>query len=118
MKLNIMGTEYDVAIKKFDDDPIFAENSFDGYCDGYAKTIIVCDMHTYPGWNKENEATVKAAQKATLRHEIVHAFLYESGLADSSHRYERGWAKNEEMIDWLAFQTPKMYRVFREAKCL
>lgn len=32
--------------------------------------------------------------------------------------YERGWAKNEEMIDWLAFQTPKIYRAFREAKCL
>lgn len=83
MKLNVMGTEYDVAVKKFKDDPIFEENSFDGFCDGYAKRITVCDMHTYPGWDTEDEVTVKAAQKLTLRHEIVHAFFYESGLAAS-----------------------------------
>lgn len=77
MTLDIMGTPYEFTIKKYSDDPIFKENSFDGYCDGYAKIMVVCDMHTYPGW-----------------------------------------AKNEEMIDWLAFQTPKIYRAFREAKCL
>ena len=52
--------------------------------------------------------------KQTLRHEIIHAFLHESGLSDSTMQSPRGWAKNEEMIDWIAFQGPKIYEVWEE----
>ena len=48
-----------------------------------------------------------------LRHEIVHAFLYESGLDVSSE-----WARNEEIVDWIALQTPKLQKAFEEAGCL
>lgn len=46
------------------------------------------------------------------RHEIIHAFLYESGLDVES------WARNEEIVDWLALQIPKMVRIFKEVNCL
>lgn len=29
----------------------------------------------------------------------------------------RAWAKNEEMIDWMAIQIPKIQRAYKEAYC-
>ena len=46
--------------------------------------------------------------KATLRHEIIHAFLFESGLQTCAFTIEGPWAENEEMIDWFANMIPKM----------
>lgn len=66
----------------------------------------------------EQPGTVAAAQKETLRHEIVHAFFNESGLADSSSTVEGAWAKNEEMVDWIALQGPKLCAAWKEAGCL
>lgn len=115
MTVNILGTEYTIEIKKYTDDDVFERNHFDGYHDGYQKKIIACDMHTYPGWENEEEETIKECMKQTLRHEITHAFLHESGLADSSMQSPRGWAKNEEMIDWIAFHGSKIYKAWQEA---
>lgn len=53
---------------------------------------------------KQSAESVKdliAYQKKVLRHEIVHAFLYESGLWQNAYG-SKCWAKNEEMIDWMA----------------
>ena len=52
-------------------------------------------------------------RKQVLRHEIVHAFLFESGLDINSNKSEE-WARNEEMIDWLAIQFHKIEKVFKE----
>jgi uncharacterized membrane protein len=54
-------------------------------------------------------------QKRILRHEIIHAFLFESGLADDSNSAD-AWAVNEEMVDWFARQAPKIYKVYKELK--
>ena len=75
-------------------------------------------MRTHKGWEYESEQTKQASQKLTLRHEIVHAFFNESGLMDSAFAYDGAWAKNEEMVDWLAIQIPKIYKAFEEAGCL
>lgn len=118
MIVNILGTEYTIEIKKYDEDEVFERRSIDGYCDGYAKKIVICDMHTYKGWEKEEEVTIIECQKGTLRHEIVHAFFCESGLTDSTFTYDGAWAKNEEMVDWLAIQIPKIHKAFTEVGCL
>ena len=118
MKVNILGTEYTILIKKYDEEEAFDRRSIAGYCDGYTKQIVICDMHTYKGWENESEQTIQASQKLTLRHEIVHAFYNESGLMDSTFAYEGGWSKNEEMVDWLAIQIPKIYKAYQEAGCL
>lgn len=41
-------------------------------------------------------------------------FLNESGLSDSSNQYAGAWAKNEEMVDWFAIQSPKIFKVYLE----
>ncbi len=47
------------------------------------------------------------------RHEIIHAFLFESGLAENSE-----WAQNEEMVDFFAIQFPKLMEVFKNADAI
>lgn len=118
MKLNILGSEYTVEIKDYEDEEAFSRRSIVGFCDGYTRKIVLCNIDTYPGWEHEPLETREQAQKETLRHEIVHAFLDESGLADSSNIVESSWAKNEEMIDWLARQGPKVYKAWQEAGAL
>lgn len=56
-------------------------------------------------------------EKKILRHEIIHAFLYESGLDINSHDIDQ-WARDEEMVDWMAIQFPKMYKIFAELDIL
>lgn len=114
-KVNILGTEYKVIMKKYTDDPEFGERSISGYCDGELKEIVYCDMATWPGGVEAKRC--EALHKQTLRHEIVHAFLCESGLDDSSLAYSGGWARNEEMVDWFATQGPKIYKAWRDMKC-
>jgi hypothetical protein len=75
-------------------------------------------MHTYKGWEHDPEAAVAEAQKETIRHEILHAFFSESGLSDSTFAYDGGWAQNEEMVDWIAIQGPKIYKAWLEAACV
>ena len=118
MIVNILGTEYKIIVKKYQEDESFEKNSLVGYCDGYAKEIVVCDMHTYKGWENEEEKTVVAAQKQTVRHEIVHAFFDESGLMDSSNMVECPWSKNEEMVDWIALQGTKIYQAWKECDAI
>lgn len=115
LKVNVLGTKYAVTVKKYDEDEAFERRSIDGYCDGLTRQIVVCDMSTYKGWEHEPPETIKAAQKETLRHEIVHAFFHESGLADSSFAVDGAWAKNEEMVDWIALQGPKIWKAWQEA---
>lgn len=55
-------------------------------------------------------------QKENLRHEIIHAFLFESGLGFNLEHRESG--HEETLIDWLAIQFPKILEVFKEADCL
>ena len=113
--ISILGTQYTITIKKYAEDEAFKRSSIDGYCDGMLKEIVVCDMTTWPGWEHEPAESAAISQKYTLRHEIVHAFLNESGLMDCSFSVDHPWAKNEEMIDWIAIQGPKIYEVWRKA---
>ncbi|MBQ7344569.1 MAG: hypothetical protein IJW45_00715 [Oscillospiraceae bacterium] len=118
MTVNILGTPYAVTVKKYEEEEAFARRSICGFCDGYTKVIVVCDMSTYKGWENEPPETIDAAQKQTMRHEIVHAFFDESGLMDSSLAYDSGWSQNEEMVDWIANQGAKIYAAWQEAGAL
>ena len=118
MTVNILGTPYEIIVKKYDEEEAFDRRSIAGFCDGYAKEIIVCDMHTYKDWEHDNEKTLVECQKETTRHEIVHAFFYESGLWDNSLGIDNSWAKNEEMVDWIAIQGEKIYKAWQEANAL
>lgn len=81
----------------------------DGFCDFTTATIkITTDTE---GATLED---MNGYLKKVLRHEIVHAFLFESGLGENSNSVE-AWALNEEMVDWIARQGIKIYRAWVEA---
>lgn len=117
-KINILGTEYSISIKSHEEDEAFARLKIDGYCDGFTKQIVICNLHTYDAWSNEPKETTNAAIRSTLRHEIVHAFLNESGLCESTFRDMGAWARNEEMVDWIALQGEKIYKAWLECDCV
>ncbi len=116
MMINILGTYYTVIVKKHDEDPQFEHN--DGYCSSFAKEIVICDLKSRDEWKDEPDKTISEAQKRTLRHEIVHAFFEESGLAQNAICPDKAWARNEEMIDWIAIQGEKIYKAWKEAEAI
>ena len=118
MTLNVLGTDYTITVKKYDEDEAFKRRSIDGYCDGWTKEIVVCDLTTHPGWEYDPTEEAIIAQKESIRHEIVHAFLDESGLGYSASNIDSAWSKNEEMVDWFALQGPKIYKAWQEAGAL
>lgn len=83
----------------------------DGYCDWTTKEIVV-EREPY-GDLGDMEAYIRKV----IRHEIVHAFLFESGLYESSTPAD-AWAKNEEMVDWIARQGQKIYNAWKEGGAL
>lgn len=117
MKINILGTKYTIETHKISEDSILRENQWSGYCSEEAKLIVVADM-TEKQYIALNDAEAEEYRKKTLRHEIVHAFLNESGLSANASIPQGGWAKNEETVDWIAIQFPKMLKAFKKAGAL
>ena len=109
-KVDILGSEWDIKFGSEKEFPDLAE--MDGYTDSSTKEIIVDDMKTSQG-QIGAMADIESYQKQVVRHEIVHAFLAESGLESCSNKAEN-WATNEEMVDWFAIQSPKIFKVFSE----
>ena len=116
--LSVLGQKYKVKELSYAENKEFKEMDCAGYCNGNTKAIFVCKMSTYPGWENAEEESLKEEQRRILRHEIVHAFLHESGLSSNSSECLDGWARNEEMIDWFALQGPKIYKTWKEAEAL
>ena len=111
-KINILGTEYQIETHKVSEDSYLEDNKLSGYCGEEEKLIVVADMSEEKYFPNMNEREQETYRKRVLRHEIIHAFLNESGLSDSSNRFDGAWAKNEEMVDWFAIQSPKIYDVY------
>ena len=116
--VDILGTRYTIKKLKYDEDEAFERQNIDGYCDGLAKQIVICDMDTFKGWEYESEENKMANERHALRHEIVHAFFNESGLMASAHRSEGAFSQDEELVDWIAVQGAKICEAWKEAGCL
>ena len=104
MKVNILGTEYEIVKQKISENPKL--KNANGLCEIYARKIIIEDYdHSAEGLfdNLENY------DRKVLRHEIIHAFFAESGLRNNTD-----YAENEELVDWIAIQFPKIAKVFEK----
>lgn len=110
MKVRVLGTEYEIiSIAETNDNlekyPLLKDSS--GYTDITTKQIYILKY-------KQSEDTftnLDVLYKKTLRHELVHAFLYESGLFNNS---KDDWARNEEIVDWIAMQFEKLLATFKK----
>lgn len=99
--VNVLGTNYTIVKSNKAEDDLLADS--DGYCDYTVKRIVIGTFEP----TSDSLKDLKAYEKKVIRHELVHAFLFESGLGQNS------WAENEEIVDWIAFQFPKMAGVFK-----
>ena len=114
-KISIMGVKYNICfVEKFPEYlDEYNENS-DALCNPYNRTI-------YVKLNNDKDITEKGKErllKKNLRHEIIHAFLFESGLSSNTNCCIGAWAEYEEMVDWIAIQFPKILKVFKEVGCI
>lgn len=107
--INVLGTQIKVQFREEKQDKTL--ESCDGYFDSSESLIVV----KIPIKDDMSLGNLENYQKKVLRHEIIHAFLHESGLGCCADHAEC-WATNEEMVDWFAIQSPKIFAVFREQK--
>ena len=105
--ITVLGTDIQILFRKKKDDPKL--ESCVGYFDFSNRLIVV----VIPESDATSCGDLERYQKEILRHEVIHAFLYESGL-DGSSAFAGSWATNEEMVDWIAIQFPKILKVFQE----
>lgn len=109
--VNILGTVY----KILEGSPEEYEqlDDCDGYCDRSERRIYVRKFKK----EKNSLADLDWYSRKVLRHEIIHAFIFESGMAECSFS-PAAWAFNEEMVDWFALQGPKIIDAWKESGCL
>lgn len=117
-KIDVLGTKYTIKRVDYGKDEYMENMHFGGYCDCGAKEIVILNLKTVPEWKNETESDIRGQERETIRHELIHAFLNESGLRWNSFVPEKAWAKNEEMVDWFAIQMPKLVKAFKDADCL
>lgn len=112
-EINVLGTNYKIFFKNEQQEERLEVNW--GFCDFHTKEIYVRD-----DIDKESKDSCKNLidfKNKVLRHEILHAFLYESGLRENSDKAP-SWAENEEMVDWFAIQIPKIVKIYKELNIL
>ena len=110
-ELTILGVTWKVLRLAQSEDPILQE--VDGYCDWTVRKIVVCWSDPADG-DTNCVADIEAYRKKVLRHEIVHAFLKESGLTENSLE-SKAWAQNEEMVDWFAVMGERIHEAWKTA---
>ena len=108
--INVFGVEYKIFIDSEKDNPKIKGNH--GYCETIAKELHLNDNL----FNEFKDDVMllkdwKNYWKKVMRHELIHAMIYESGLGDCCE-----WADNEELVDWLSMQFPKMLDLFSKLK--
>lgn len=113
-KVSVLGTDYTIRFVEQGQDEYMEKMHFAGYCDGTAHEIVILNLKSCDDMKNEPESSVECRHNCTVRHELTHAFLNESGLKWDAFTPQESWAKNEEMVDWFAIQSPKMFKLFQE----
>lgn len=106
-QINVLGTIYQIVLVDPADRRL---DGADGRCDFWTKTLWLNNCNNWDDDHKDEYL------KSITRHEIVHAALFESGLGYNSNSCDH-WAVNEEMVDWIADQGPKIFDIWKQADC-
>lgn len=109
IEIDVLGTKY--TLEKLSKKQDKYLETRDGYCDKTSKRLVVCVE------DEDNELdNFDVYQKVVIRHEIIHAFLFESGLHESWTHTETG--HDETTVDWFAIQHSKLHAAFEQAGAL
>ena len=102
MTINILGTDYNYKEMSPDEDMCLFDKA--GYCDSYGKLISINNEYNSNDPNSIND--INAFVKKVKRHEIIHAYLCESGLME--------YSEDETIVDWISWQYNKLSETFKE----
>jgi len=104
--IDILGTRWTIEERPEAEDERLSD--CDGYCDWTVRKIVI---------EREMEGNLEDMDRyvrKVKRHEIIHAFLFECGLAESTMPTQ-AWSQNEEMVDWLARLGERIYKAWKDA---
>lgn len=115
--VDILGVKYKIEVRKVEDDARLSDDeSREAYTNAFKKLIVLSDCSDesqYPYTSKDiiyrNER-----YKHILRHEITHAFVYESGLGCTANPSKCPLYYDEQTVDWIAIQGPKLYKIWEK----
>lgn len=99
-QISILGVDYDFGFGKLKDDR-------DGEINRYTKEITIRPLNEFEGDGAQEQTYL---QNHTIRHEIVHAYLDESGL--------RAYSDDETLVDWIATMIERMYETMAEVRAV
>lgn len=112
--VSILGTDYLIKLCSDKEDERLKECY--GYCNKHENIIVITNEgKDYAG---KTVPYIKNSIKRTIRHELIHAFLDESGLLGNAITFKGPWPFNEEMVDWFALQSPKIFKLYQELDLL
>lgn len=115
-KIDILGETYTIyKCENYQDNSILPKYRA-GECRAISNKIYIADLTDQQSFGTLRPNEIDGLEREVLRHEIFHAFLDQSGLRWNTENSVNGWATNEEMVDWLAIQSPKIFKVFKELK--
>lgn len=106
--VEVLGLVYDIVYENEEENTRLKDA--DGYLEPYAKEIYI-DRSIFEQ-DKNDPLQMKNLEiygHKVIRHEIIHAFIIESGLWECC-----SWAQNEELTDWIARQFPKIENCFKK----
>jgi len=106
--INIMGEEWKIIWS--DDEEILEDNY--GLTFGNINLIVISKIKD----TADNLDWINN-QKIVLRHELLHAYLNSCGLASSTNGCD-SWADNEEMVDWFARLSTRIFNTYKELKII
>ena len=104
--MDILGVQYSIVYLTEDEEDRLGGSN--GFTDWTEQRIVI---------NKTERGDIANKQRMfrkIVRHEIVHAFLLESGLDYCSLPCD-SWATNEEMVEWFARMGERIYKAWKDA---
>lgn len=102
MTVGILGTPYTVRCTSASQEPRL--HRCDGFCDKSSHLICV------KNWAEDSDLDDPTVYvRHCFRHEVAHAFFFESGLHENWEHQPAG--QEELVVDWIAAQFHKMYSV-------
>ena len=101
--VSVLGRVYEIVV----DDTIIEQN-VDGLHERHTGIIKVISEESVEPKDKPSWAKKKYLREI-LRHELFHAVFAESGMEK--------WEHDEDLVQFLASQFPKIARLFLECEC-
>lgn len=107
MKIDILGNKYTIKHAEKEAVKDFRDEIADAFCDCTSREIVIRNIKDDEDiGNKQNYIN------RLLRHEVIHAYMFECGLGAEIPHPQTG--HDEAMIDWFARMAPRIMQTFIE----